>query len=182
LTINLISSGKKTLVHTWKKIERKKMKFIKPAKRKNSPIQQLQIALIDKILRGVRETSELMKLVWSRKAARSTAVRITKVASLMLKPVDVDSDCKAELKQTRPDIRRDAPMRSSLLSFSRKGRPRSEELLNSLGKKRRIIDTERAAIGRLIQNDHCHPMVSAIAPPRIGPDTVLTPKYILVSC
>jgi hypothetical protein len=177
-----VSSWKGSLVHTWKKIERKKIKFIKPAKRKNSPIQQLQIALIDKILRGVRETSELMKLEWSKKALRSIAVRITKVASLMLKPVDVDNDCKAELKQTRPDIKRDAPMRSSLLSFSRKGRPRSEEVLNSLGKKRRIIDTERAAIGRLIQNDHFHPMVSAIAPPRIGPDTVLTPKHLLVSC
>ena len=158
------------------------MKLIKPAKRKKSPMQQLQIALMDKILRGVRETSELMKLEWSRKAARSTAVIITKVVSLPLKPVDVDNVCKAELKQTRPDIKRDAPMRSSLLSFSRKGRLRSEEVLNSLGKKRRIIDTERAAIGRLIQNDHCHPMVSAIAPPRIGPDTVDAPGYTLVSC
>jgi hypothetical protein len=163
-------------------MERKKMKLIKPAKRKKSPMQQLQIALMDKILRGVRETSELMKLEWSRKAARSTAVIITKVVSLPLKPVDVDNVCKAELKQTRPDIKRDAPMRSSLLSFSRKGRLRSDEVFNSLGKKRRIIDTERAAIGRLIQNDHCHPMVSAIAPPRIGPDTVDTPEYILVSC
>jgi hypothetical protein len=163
-------------------MERKKIKLIKPAKRNKSPMQQLQIALIDKILRGVMETSELTKVEWSRKAPISRAVRITKVASLLLKSIVVDSDCKAELKQTRPDIKRDAPMRSSLLSFSRKGRLRSEEVFNSLGKKRRIIDIERAAIGRLIQNDHCHPMVSAIAPPRIGPDTVDTPEYILVSC
>jgi hypothetical protein len=113
--------------------------------------------------------------------ARSAAAKVTKVVSLLLKCVDVDIDCKAQLKQTRPDIKRDAPMRSSLLSFSRKGRLRSEEELNSLGKKRKIIDTERAAIGILIQNAHCHPMVSAITPPRIGPDTVHTPEYIFVS-
>lgn len=162
-------------------MERKKIKFIKPAKRKKGPRQQLQIALMDKILRGVRETSELMKLEWTRKAVRSAAAKITKVVSLLLKSVDVDIDCKAQLKQTRPDIKRDAPMRSSLLSFSRKGRVRSEGELNFLGKKRKIIDTERAAIGILIRNDHCHPMVSAIAPPRRGSDTVHTPKYIFVS-
>jgi hypothetical protein len=157
------------------------MKFINPAKRKKSPRQQLQIALMDKILRGVRETSELMKLEWSRKVARSAAAKATKVISLLLKCVDVDIDCRPQLKQTRPDIKRDAPMRSSLLSFSRKGRSRSEEELNSLGKKRKIIDTEMPAIGILIQNAHCHPMVSAITPPRIGPDTVHTPEYIFVN-
>jgi hypothetical protein len=63
-------------------MERKKIKFIKPAKRKKSPRQQLQIALMDKILQGVRETSELMKLEWTRKAVRSAAAKITKVVSL----------------------------------------------------------------------------------------------------
>jgi hypothetical protein len=162
-------------------MERKKMKFIRPAKRKKSPKQQLQIALIDKILRGVSEASELIKFEWSRKVARSAVAKVNKVVSLPLKCVDVDIDCKAQLKQTRPDIKRNAPIRSSLLSFSRKGRSRSGEELNYLGKKRKIIDTERPAIGILIQNAHCHPMVSAIAPPSIGPDTVHAPEYIFVN-
>jgi hypothetical protein len=116
---------------------------------------------------------------WRRKAARRPAAEVPSEIPLLLISVEVDKVCSVQLRQIRPDIKRDAPIRSNLLIFSWRGRPRRIERVDSFGNKTIIMNIEIDAIGMLIQNDHRHPILSAMTPPNMGPDTVHTPRSIL---
>ena len=116
-----------------------------------------------------------MNRSWRRKPTKRRPASAANALPLLLSFVSVDKLCKVQLRQTRQAIKRTAPIGSSLLNFSLRGRVRREEWVDSFGNRTSMRHAERIAIGILIQNDHRHPIVSASSPPNMGPETVQAP-------
>lgn len=158
-------------------MDRKNIKFKKPANNKNNDTQHDQTALCAINLRLMSAMSGRMKASWMRKAMPSVAPTAISALSLPVNCglIEFEMNCMTVMTVARQPTSKTEPRGSSLRTFLAGERCRKTAWLASLGKMKKTTVSDPTATGTLIQNAQRHPQCVEMTPPRMGPETVQTP-------